>query len=329
VGSQAGLIAAARCVQALLLVAMAWLGADLARRLFERREAAALAFVGILVYPMFVAFQALLLSEALFMLLLTAGIWCLYRWADAPTKLSRIALYAAVMAAATYTKASLTWLPLLLPLLLAGTAVSWRDAVRAALAAALIYCALLSPWWIRNAQLFGEPVFFTTSSGSNLYLGNNRANVTAGVDWDSDVERSFVDANERLPEVARDRAYGSRAIEYIRDDPARFAADMGRKLVRFWNVFPNHGAYQQGPYRVVIASSYGPALALALCAVWLYRRRWRFLLPVYALFAYLTLVHTVTIASLRYRLPLEVFLVVLAAGALAHLAARRKGVSGL
>ena len=326
-GSQSALIAAVRCLQALLLIAMAWFGADLAQRLFERREAAAFGFVGILVYPMFIAFQSLLLSEALFMLLLTAGIWCLYRWADAPRELSRIALYAAVMAAATYTKASLTWLPVLLPLLLAGKTLVWRDAARASLVAALVYCVSLSPWWIRNAQLFGEPVFFTTSSASNLYLGNNRANVTAGVDWNSDVERAFVDANERLPEVARDRAYGRRAIDYITSEPMRFVADMGRKLVRLWNIFPNHDAYQQGPYRLIIASSYVPALALALWAAWLYRHRWRFLLPVYALFAYLTLVHTVTIASLRYRLPLEVFLVVFAAGALAHLAARRKSVS--
>ena len=326
-GTQSGLIAAARCLQALALVAMAWFAADLARRLFAQRAAAVLAFIGVLVYPMFVAFQALLLSETLFMALLTAAVWSLYRWAEAPRSLHRIAIYAAVMAAATYTKASLTWLPLLLPLFLGGV-VPWRDALRAFAVTALVYAALLSPWWIRNAQLFGEPVMFTTSSGSNLYLGNNRANLDAGVDWTSDVERSFVDSTQPLPEVERDRRYSRRALEYIAAEPSRFVRDMARKLKRFWNIFPNHEAYQQGPYRVIIAASYGPALVLAVWGMWIYRARWRVLLPIYALFAYLTLVHTVTIASLRYRLPLEVFLVVFAAGALAHVAAKRTRASG-
>jgi 4-amino-4-deoxy-L-arabinose transferase-like glycosyltransferase len=323
VDSTSALIAAARCLQALLLVAMAWFAADLARRLFGRR-AAPLAFAGVLVYPMFVAFQALLLSELFFMTLLTSAIWCLYAWAEEPARLSRLVSYALLMAAATYAKASLTWLPLLLPVLLVlRPPYPWRAAARVFAVAAVVYCAALTPWWLRNAQLFGEPVWFTTTSASNLYLGNNRGNTTAGVDWNNDVEQPFTDETEKLPELERDRRYHARAVEYIKAEPGRFVYDMGRKLVRFWNVFPNYELFRKGPYRAVVAGSYGPALLLAVCAVWLYRREWRRLLPIYALFAYLTLVHTVTIASLRYRLPLEVFLVIFAAGALAHIAARR------
>ena len=160
-------------------------------------------------------------------------------------------------------------------------------------------------------------MWFTTSASSNLYLGNNRANLTAGVDWNSDVEQSFVAETERLSELEEQRAYAGRAVEYIKAEPGRFVRDMGRKFVRFWNVFPNHESFQQGFYGLVIAMSYGPALVLALIGAWLYRSRWRWFAPIYALFAYLTLVHTVTIASLRYRLPLEPFLVIFAAGAIA------------
>ncbi|HEX2826110.1 MAG TPA: hypothetical protein VHP37_07175 [Burkholderiales bacterium] len=328
-GSEPALVAAARCLQALMLVVMAWHAADLAQRLFAPRAAGTLAFAGVLVYPMFVAFQTLLLSETLFMTLLTAAMRWLYVWAEEPARYSRLAAYAALMAAATYAKPSLTWLPLVLPLLFARRpSHSWREAARIVAVAATVYCAALSPWWIRNALILGEPVWFTTGSASNLYLGNNRANTTAGVDWNSDVEQPFTDETEKLPEVRRDRRYHARAVEYIVAEPGRFVHDAGRKLVRFWNVFPNYELFRQGPYRFVVAASYGPALLLALCAVWLYRREWRRLLPIYALFAYFTLVHTVTIASLRYRLPLEVFLVVFAAGALARLAQRRPGVSG-
>jgi hypothetical protein len=96
----------------------------------------------------------------------------------------------------------------------------------------------------------------------------------------------------------------------------------GRKLVRFWNVVPNHESFRQGAYQWAIAMSYGPALTLAVLGAWLYRTRWRRLLPIYALMGYFTLVHMVTISSLRYRLPLEPFLLIIAAGALAFLSRR-------
>jgi len=159
---------------------------------------------------------------------------------------------------------------------------------------------------------------FTTSSAAQLYLGNNPANLTAGNDWQSDVERSFVDETGRLPELERDRRFRERAIAYIRAEPVQFLRNAGRKFVRYWNVIPNHEAYRQGAYPWIIGASYGPVLVLALLGAWMYRARWRTLLPVYAVIAYLTLLHVVTIASVRYRMPLEPFLIVFAAGALAH-----------
>jgi len=321
-GSEAGLIAGARVLQAVLLVIQAWLCADLARRLFSRDIAASLAFFAVLAYPMFVAFQALLLSEAVFIFLLVLAMWWLYRWADTPTT-GWLVAYAASMAAATYAKASLTWLPLLLPVLLLPPPLAWRPGLRVAAVTALVYCICLSPWWVRNAKLFGHPILFTTSASSNLYLGNNPANLTAGNDWERDAEQPFVSANGRLPEVERDRHYRERALAYIHAEPAQFVRNAGRKFVRFWNIFPNHESFQ-GAYRWIVALSYGPALALALLAAWLYRERWRRFMPMYALFAYFTLVHSITIASLRYRLPLEPFLVVFAAGAAAWLWSRER-----
>jgi 4-amino-4-deoxy-L-arabinose transferase-like glycosyltransferase len=322
VGSEAGLFIGARSLQAVLLVVQAWLCGDLARRLFGDDRAASLAFAGVLVYPMFVAFQSLLLSEAVFIFLLVLAVWCLYRWADANRDVRWLIAYAVVAAAATYTKATLTWLPVLLPALLIVRAASWREIVRATAIAAIVYAVCLAPWWIRNARLFDRPVWFTTSASSNLYLGNNVANVRAGNEWDRDAEAPFVASIGGLPELERDRRYRDRAIAYIRAEPLQFVRNAGRKLVRFWNVVPNHESFRQGAYQWAIAMSYGPALALAVLGAWLYRKRWRRLLPIYALMGYFTLVHMVTISSLRYRLPLEPFLVIIAAGALAFLSRR-------
>jgi hypothetical protein len=52
------------------------------------------------------------------------------------------------------------------------------------------------------------------------------------------------------------------------------------------------------------------------------RQRWRALSPIFLLVGFLTAVHMVTIGSIRYRLPLEPFLLVIAARAAANLSAR-------
>ena len=73
---------------------------------------------------------------------------------------------------------------------------------------------------------------------------------------------------------------------------------------------------------MITALSFGPILVLALISASSLRKLFRTLLPVYLLFAYLTAVHVVTIASLRYRLPLEPFLILLAAKQLSDLYAK-------
>ena len=50
-------------------------------------------------------------------------------------------------------------------------------------------------------------------------------------------------------------------------------------------------------------------------------RQWRLLAPFYVVIGYFTFVHVVTIASLRYRFPIEPLLIVLAADPIAALIA--------
>lgn len=317
-GTEPLLIASARCIQAVLLVMQAWLCADIARRLFKDAAATPVAFLMVLGYPILVAFQSFLLSEAIFTFLLVLAMWCLYGWAEEPQRKSWLVAYVIVMACATYAKASLTVLPIVLPglLLLSRRVVSARQIFASLCVVAILYAACLSPWWFRNYQVFGEPVWFTTSSGAQLYLGNNPGNRSGGNDWREDVEHGFVSDNARRPELERDRNYLSRASAYIAAEPLRFLMNAGRKFIRYWNVIPNHELYRRGPYAWIIALSYGPILFLALMAVWLHRRKWKLFVPIYAVIAYFTLLHSATIASLRYRVPLEPLLIVLAAGAI-------------
>jgi 4-amino-4-deoxy-L-arabinose transferase-like glycosyltransferase len=311
---------AIRVAQSFLVAIQCGLVASMARRLFGNGIAALCATWMVALYPFFLFYQGLLLSETLFDTLLLAAVAALYWWRERGLRIeAALVVTCLLFAAATLTKATLTILP---PLLMAATALTAGATLRRVLtilvAASCVYAAALSPWWIRNATLLHTFVPFTTGSAQNLYLGNNPRNPTAGVDWASNVDQAVVAKIEALPnELDRQRAFNKAAIEYIKDNPAIFVRAAAQKFMRFWNPVPNAAEFKTGLYAVISAISFGPVLALALlCAVWQWRQ-WRQLAPIYLIVGYFTFVYVVSIASLRYRLPLEPLLIVLAAAPLA------------
>lgn len=200
---------------------------------------------------------------------------------------------------ALMTKATLTILP---PLL-----VWMRGGLKAGIVAIFLYAALLSPWIVRNAMLLHAFVPFTTSATWNLWHGNN--------DYDAADETRVARVLADVPEIQRSRMYLAMAADNIAQHPIWFLRRCAVRFGQFWNPLPNAPEYRSGLFPWVSGLSFGPVLLLALGAVWTYRGRWRELLPIYALIGYFTLVHVLTLASIRYRLPIEPYLIVLASGA--------------
>ena len=323
-----GAVIPIRMIQSILLIAQAALAASIARRLFGRGVVEFIAAIIVALYPFFLFYQALLLSETLFNTLLIAAIAALYWWRDRGMRID-VALVVTCLCfvAATYTKASLTILP---PFLIAATA--WASGARLRkmlavfLAAASLYAAFMSPWWIRNAVVVGAFVPFATTGALNFYLGNNPHNTDGGSDWARDVDPQAMKKLLAIPdEVERQQALTKAAFDYIKSNPGAFLQLAGKKFLRFWNVVPNAAEFKSRFYAFVSAVSFGPMLLLALACAIRWRHRWRDFVPIYLIIAYFTFVHVVTIASLRYRLPIEPFLIVMAAGLLAELFDRLRG----
>lgn len=230
-------------------------------------------------------------------------------------------------AAATLTKATLTLFPPLLLAVAAWTAgAAWRRTIAVVVAASCLYAAFISPWWIRNATVLHTFVPFTTSSAMNLHLGNNRNNPNVGIDWAQDAEPDVAAAINALPdELARQHAYAKAARDYIESNPMTFVRAAALKFLRFWNVVPNASEYRSRFYAIISVASFGSVLVLALVGALRQWRRWRILAPIYLIIGYFTFIHIVTIASLRYRFPVEPLLIVMAAEPLAALIAAARG----
>jgi hypothetical protein len=188
---------------------------------------------------------------------------------------------------------------------------------------AAIYLALMSPWWVHNYQKYDHFVRLNLGDGLVLYAGNNPMNRSGGgitgIDVDLSVAANYTpdgpsqyDLNERLKGMA---------WHYIRENPARFAELATLKFMRFWRLWPHTQEYNRPAIAVLSIMSYGMVLFLALfCLYQEFPRHWRSLSPLLLFGGYLTLVHMVTIGSIRYRFPIEPFLIILAARGAANLA---------
>lgn len=319
-----------RVVQSTLLVIQVLLLASIAYHVFKDRRAVVITSMLTAVYPFFIYYQGLLLSETLFNTLLIAAIAALYWWREHGARIDgRLILASLLLALAGWVKPTLLFLP---PVLVFGCAWLWgrdlRRAIQIGAIAAVIFVAVFAPWWIRNGLVLDAFVPFTTSSSANLYLGNNGHNTSFGVDWNTDVDGAVVARINKLPELARQAAYKQEAVEWITGHPAAFLRGMAAKLFRYWNVVPNAAEFRSSGMMLVSLLSFGPVLVLAMACV-AFGRRHVELAPIYALVGYYTLVHCIVIASLRYRFPLEPFLIVMASYPLAQIIAKFQTRFGL
>ena len=188
------------------------------------------------------------------------------------------------------------------------------------LVALAVFSALMAPWWIRNARLTGRFVPTTLQIGASLYDG-----LSPTADGGSDME--FVDrfrdeldrtaaaeGDGEFYEVRLDREMKAAALDWARSNPKEVLRLAGVKFLRLWNVFPNEPAFSNVPAKLTICITFAPLLVCALWGAWKFRA-----LPLTRLLwipaVYITLLHLIFVASLRYRSPILPELAILAAAA--------------
>jgi len=280
-----------RCVQAFLDTSTVLAVYLLARNwLSPKKSLFAAALVA--VNPFLIYFTGLILTETLFIAMLAWGMVLLVRRVPI--------LSAAVLALSVLVRPS----ALVLPMLLATK--------RRIIFLGMTLLALL-PWALRNHLLLHQWIWTSTNSGITQYDGFN-PRATGGSD------QSFVDNMPELSdmnEIERSRYLNSLATRFIREHPWRCVKLTMEKIARLWSPIPLSDQFGSRPLYVVAGLCYSIPLFL-LCLIGLFRtgipRKGKVLLLLPAL--YFTVVHGLSVSSLRYRLPAEPMMAVVAASAL-------------
>lgn len=298
-----------------LSTVLVWLIYELTDVVFASKRAAVLAAAIAAIYPYFIFYSIVGLTEMLFMVLLLAAYVCWYR--------------NAYIAASIFSVLGILTRPVLdpiAPLLLLYFALvirglSIKAAVKYLAIYAGIYCVLMAPWWLHNEKAYHTFVRLNLGSGVALLSGNSPSNQSGGID--KNLQATMAPFSEIADPVDRDKSMRRAALNYIKEDPGRFLIQAAKRFQRFWSPWPQTEEYSRPLYKLISFCSFIPVLLLALAFVVLYgRTHLRRIAPLLLFIVYLNSLHLVFPASLRYRLPVEPFLIILASAGAIHLVDR-------
>ncbi len=333
-----------RLLQALFgaLAALAIYGT--ARCCFRDGPTAVIAGIITALYPYLVYYTGLLAGENLYVMLLAAMAWALTCLVAGPgvalpgagerggcrLSPSTLALLVGIFAGLTFLARSSIILFLPLAALLMLFALGRRRGVVAVLLCGLAFAVTVSPWVVRNYRVHDEFVLMPTKGGLNLWMRNHPDVVRpefleAGLGFPDGLAARLEKTElleypdlEGLSEVQRNRLITSRAVAFISANPAYFASLCVRRFVWLMSVT---GSRSRGAlYLLAGLLSYGLVLPLSASGVYLaWRRRVRGALVPVSLVLYTIGLHTLFHGGIRYRLPVDPLMGILAAYAVVAL----------
>jgi 4-amino-4-deoxy-L-arabinose transferase-like glycosyltransferase len=329
-------IVAVRVVQCLIGAGTVAVVHRIARRVLDR-NGAWLAALATALYPLFVYSAGADMPVTLQIALIAGGV--LLTIVAVERSSARAALGAGLLGAwATLVAGSALPAFLLFALWMAwnrdGTARrSCSRSIRLALVCLLPMVVIVGAWVVRNQRVFGHPVLVSTNGGYNLWLGNHPG-VKASTGNRAEVPGMEEEAMRfwSLPgnEATRDSAFTRQALEYIGADVPRFLRLSLSKSLELWALYQKPLTEDRphlGLERLASLLSYGLLLPFALVWLFVSLPKSRIALLVLLLFLIYSMVHAVILSKVRFRLPLDSFVIIYGSGgivAAVHALSRRR-----
>ncbi len=268
------------------------------------------------VYPFFIFFSGLLLTETLFIFILLGFILFLGRLLKNPTGRNALAAGIAGGVSVLIKPAMFYFIFISLIYYLAA-----RRNKKIAIGFCVLTAAFLitiSPWPLYNLARHGRPDLLPASS-ITLYESFN-PEATGGpaihlIRWTREMRRMDGDELERY--------FRAEALRFIKENPARAVHLALIKQARFWSPVPNFSEYRNIRYGLISFFSYVPVLILCLWMVFSNRKNWNVFSHLCLPVIFFALLHAVMVGSIRYRVPVDPFIIILAATKIDQLARNR------
>jgi len=202
----------------------------------------------------------------------------------------------------------LGYIPIAIIMLLFFKKISYRNIVILIVGIFLI----TTPWSIRN-----NGSFTGGNADHNLYLGLNAMNKTGGAIWGEDAP-SLDEVHHTisaLPQSEREGYYKREVIKFVKENPKAVAILALQKFYIFWRPYPRAPEYTNFLTIFIVAVTFIPLVIFSLISV-ISNYGANFYYKIVHLVLYilqLNAIHMIFPGSLRYRFPIEPFLIILGA----------------
>lgn len=212
-------------------------------------------------------------------------------------------------------------------------AAGWRQTVDGLALVAVVVGLMIAPWTVRNYLAFHRFVPLNTNAGYAFFWGNHPIYGTDFVPiLRTTTYQDLIPVELRgLDEAALDQALLHRAVGFIVDDPGRYALLSLSRVKAYFQFWPSADSGLVSNISRVL--SFGIALpfmlyGLVLAAVG--RRvvqpgQWPAVVLLYLFIGVYSLIHLLSWALIRYRLPVDAVLILFASVALVDLIQRVRG----
>lgn len=329
----AGAVIAIRITQALMSTALCFFAYRLSYRISGSYSAGLIAAAVLAISPVFILEAAQVVTETLYVFLLTAGLW-LYVELTAAQKAKWLlfALDGALFGLATLTRAVLLLFPVGLAIHL-FMVNGWRAALRRSLALLIAYVLVVSTWTIHNLVHWNRFVIAAEGFAAFLYIGatdwEGPSKVDENLAQDAGVEGQLptdVGTQQELYRNATANVISRDPLGYVRHrvtdlldaylqphGTLLFGGAGLKELVTDWlrtdRTLTGLVAVTQAPGfwpKLALYVFHYAGLALGLIGMWLTRRQWRLTLPLIGFIVYTSLMHLLLDAIPRYIFPTTV-----------------------
>ncbi|MAN24273.1 MAG: hypothetical protein CME10_08410 [Gemmatimonadetes bacterium] len=295
-----------RLIQIVLSTVTCWFLYEIAKSL-KGVTAGIIAASIFSLYPLCVFFSVVLLAETLLLFCTGLIYWCLHRYCISPNCIRATWIGVGVALGVLCKPVMLVWLPGLLAVVYHRCVKMDRFIHTAVILITL--CAAILPWTLRNVSLTGHVVPISTNTGINLLIGNEPGSTgyyRDGIDYWAMANKI---ADFKDDPIVRDTKIIRAVVEDIWIEPLWFVRMGIVKVLILWNPLIEDGSWLE---RLVILITSGPLLFVGMLGVWKFRN----FSPIWSTIVFilgLTIVHAIFFSHVRFRLPIDLVLIVPAA----------------
>lgn len=295
-----------------------------ALKLFSQRVATIAGFISV-IYPVFIFNTQSIIPETLFTFWLALSVLYLIRLKQTLYLKHQVIVGILIGITLLISNVAVPMVPFvgIWLLTLNGT---WDERFKRFLMVMATAFLIVSPWLARNYIAFREFPLMKTSAGINFWLGNNPD--ATGTFFQQSGERMEFNLPKPAPEdfnlseTEQDKKLYNEAMTYVKDNPMHFARLFLKKLYYFLWFPPDNLMSTEGRlYKKLFKVPYGFILMSGAAGVILFLRRnakETFLLCA-IIFSVVVLYAIFIVGHIRYRMPIEPYMILFAAFAIGSL----------